>query len=159
MGSTHHAGPVRDWTEFKQILQIVKFFRYVYNILSNKVFIIIIRREDDRVSHYIINRVVSSDGTVRYRIGDQLFADMPSLLSFYKLHYLDTTPLVRPLPQARARAAAPPPAQPHQVLELVIAKFDFDGSVSRLWYSFYVSNKYGSLSRNKFLAKRVTTLK
>ncbi|CAG9796225.1 unnamed protein product [Diatraea saccharalis] len=85
-------------------------------------------REDGRVSHYIINRVVSSDGTVRYRIGDQLFADMPSLLSFYRLHYMDTTPLVRPLPQARARAAAPPPAQPHQVLELVIAKFDFDGS-------------------------------
>ncbi|XP_028173301.1 adapter molecule Crk [Ostrinia nubilalis] len=85
-------------------------------------------REDDRVSHYIINRVVSSDSTVRYRIGDQLFADMPSLLSFYRLHYLDTTPLVRPLPQARARAAAPPPPTPHQVLELVIAKFDFDGS-------------------------------
>ncbi|RVE48335.1 hypothetical protein evm_006995 [Chilo suppressalis] len=87
-------------------------------------------REDGRVSHYIINRVVSSEGGVRYRIGDQLFADMASLLSFYRLHYLDTTPLVRPLPQARARAAAPPPAQPHQVLELVIAKFDFDGSVS-----------------------------
>lgn len=85
-------------------------------------------REDDRVSHYIINRVVSSDGTVRYRIGDQLFADMPSLLSFYRLHYLDTTPLVRPLPP-RAQQAQPPPA-PHQVLELVIAKFDFDGSVS-----------------------------
>ncbi|CAG5023165.1 unnamed protein product [Parnassius apollo] len=85
-------------------------------------------REDDRVSHYIINHVVSADGTTRFRIGDQLFADMPALLSFYRLHYLDTTPLVRPLPQARARAAAPPPPQPHQVLELVIAKFDFVGS-------------------------------
>ncbi|XP_068624724.1 adapter molecule Crk [Battus philenor] len=85
-------------------------------------------REDDRVSHYIINHVVSGDGTTRFRIGDQLFADMPALLSFYRLHYLDTTPLVRPLPQARARAAAPPPPQPHQVLELVIAKFDFVGS-------------------------------
>ncbi|XP_075987034.1 crk proto-oncogene, adaptor protein [Anticarsia gemmatalis] len=85
-------------------------------------------REDDRVSHYIINRVVSADGTVRYRIGDQLFADMPALLSFYRLHYLDTTPLVRPLPQALAKVAAPPPQQPHQVLELVVAKFDFAGN-------------------------------
>ncbi|XP_013148862.1 PREDICTED: adapter molecule Crk isoform X2 [Papilio polytes] len=85
-------------------------------------------REDDRVSHYIINHVVSADGSTRFRIGDQLFADMPALLAFYRLHYLDTTPLVRPLPQARARAAAPPPPQPHTVLELVIAKFDFVGS-------------------------------
>ncbi|KAF9404689.1 hypothetical protein HW555_014217 [Spodoptera exigua] len=75
-------------------------------------------REDDRVSHYIINRVVSADGTIRFRIGDQLFADMPALLAFYRLHYLDTTPLVRPLPQALAKVAAPPPQQPHQVLEL-----------------------------------------
>ncbi|CAH0599034.1 unnamed protein product [Chrysodeixis includens] len=85
-------------------------------------------REDDRVSHYIINRVVSADGAIRYRIGDQLFADMPALLAFYRLHYLDTTPLVRPLPQALAKVAAPPPQQPHQVLELVIAKFDFSGN-------------------------------
>ncbi|XP_072945935.1 adapter molecule Crk [Epargyreus clarus] len=85
-------------------------------------------REDDRVSHYIINRVVSPDGTTRFRIGNQLFADMPALLSFYRHHYLDTTPLVRPLPQASAHTAAPPPQQPHQVLEVVIAKFDFDGS-------------------------------
>ncbi|VVD05684.1 unnamed protein product [Leptidea sinapis] len=60
--------------------------------------------------------------------GDYLFADMPALLAFYRLHYLDTTPLVRPLPQANAHAAAPAPAQPHLVLEVVIAKFDFDGS-------------------------------
>ena len=32
---------------------------------------------------------------VRYRIGDQMFTDLPSLLNFYKLHYLDTTPLIR----------------------------------------------------------------
>ncbi|GBP31087.1 Adapter molecule Crk [Eumeta japonica] len=82
-------------------------------------------REDGRVSHYIINRIVSADGTTRYRIGDQLFADMPALLAFYRLHYLDTTPLVRPLPQKPKTPAQP---QQHQVLELVIAKFDFDGS-------------------------------
>ncbi|XP_073958948.1 crk proto-oncogene, adaptor protein [Choristoneura fumiferana] len=80
-------------------------------------------REDDRVSHYIINRVVSADGSTRFRIGDQLFADMPALLSFYRLHYLDTTPLVRPLSQASVKA----PPQP-QVLEVVVAKFDFFGN-------------------------------
>lgn len=85
-------------------------------------------REDDRVSHYIVNRVISADGTTRFRIGNQLFADMPALLAFYRLHYLDTTPLVRPLSQASAQAT--PSATPHlyHVLEVVIAKFDFVGS-------------------------------
>lgn len=50
-----------------------------------------------------------------FRIGDQQFPDLPELLAFYKLHYLDTTPLRRP---AQRKA------------EKVIAKFDFDGSVS-----------------------------
>ncbi|KAF9808096.1 hypothetical protein SFRURICE_017268, partial [Spodoptera frugiperda] len=100
--------------------------------------------EDDRVSHYIINRVVSADGTIRFRIGDQLFADMPALLAFYRLHYLDTTPLVRPLPQALAKVAAPPPPQPHQVLELVIAKFDFSGNE---WSQVFPSAGLGFDSR------------
>ena len=52
---------------------------------------------------------------VRYRIGDQMFPDLPALLSFYKLHYLDTTPLIRPTPKR---------------CERVIAKYDFEGSVS-----------------------------
>lgn len=51
---------------------------------------------------------------VKYRIGDQIFPDLPSLLSFYKLHYLDTTPLIKPASKK---------------VEKVIAKFDFDGQV------------------------------
>ena len=49
----------------------------------------------------------------RYRIGDQMFTDLPSLLNFYKLHYLDTTPLIRPAPKR---------------VEKVQGKYDFDGS-------------------------------
>ena len=61
------------------------------------------------------------DGT-RYKIGDRFFPDLPSLLSFYKLHYLDTTPLVRPATRR---------------LEQVIANYDFEGNVSYeygLWH-------------------------
>lgn len=54
------------------------------------------------------------DQTV-YRIGDQSFENLPRLLTFYTLHYLDTTPLKRP---AQKKA------------EKVIGKFDFVGSVS-----------------------------
>lgn len=75
---------------------------------------ILIRREDSKVSHYIINKIQQGDQT-RYRIGDQMFPDLPALLSFYRLHYLDTTPLIRPAPKR---------------VERVIAKYDFDGSVS-----------------------------
>ena len=53
-------------------------------------------REDSKVSHYIINKIQVS-GTIRYRIGDQEFPDLPSLLNFYKTHYLDTTSLIRPV--------------------------------------------------------------
>ncbi|XP_073990443.1 crk proto-oncogene, adaptor protein [Rhodnius prolixus] len=69
-------------------------------------------REDSKVSHYIINKI-QQDNQCRYRIGDQTFPDLPSLLAFYKLHYLDTTPLIRPAPRRADK---------------VIAKYDFKGS-------------------------------
>ena len=53
---------------------------------------------------------------MQYRIGDQKFPDLASLLAFYKCHYLDTTPLVRPAPKR---------------IEKVTAKYDFEGRVSR----------------------------
>jgi len=68
-------------------------------------------REENKVSHYIVNKI-QGDQT-RFRIGDQVFPDIPGLLNFYKLHYLDTTPLVRPAPRK---------------VEKVIAKYDFNGS-------------------------------
>lgn len=70
-------------------------------------------REDSKVSHYIINKAVQNGQTV-FKIGDQYFSDLPELLTFYKLHYLDTTPLRWPLPRE---------------LEVMVGKFDFDGSV------------------------------
>ena len=53
-------------------------------------------REDNKVSHYIIN-IIQVGGTNLFRIGDQEFPDLPSLLNFYKTHYLDTTSLIRPV--------------------------------------------------------------
>lgn len=67
-------------------------------------------KEDSKVSHYIINKMQQNDQT-RYRIGDQFFKNLPELISFYKLHYLDTTPLIRPATKK---------------VEKVRAKFDFD---------------------------------
>lgn len=69
------------------------------------------------MSHYIINKIQQNGQTV-YKIGDQCFPDLPDLLTFYKLHYLDTTPLRWPLPK--------------EVSEVVMGKFDFEGSVSML---------------------------
>lgn len=76
-------------------------------------------KEDAKVSHYIINKIQQHQHSAPiqtvYRIGDNSFIDLPELLEFYKLHYLDTTTLRRP---AQRR------------VEKVIAKFDFEGSVS-----------------------------
>ena len=41
-------------------------------------------REDSKVSHYIINKMSQGD-QARYRIGDQMFNDLPALLNFYKV--------------------------------------------------------------------------
>ncbi|XP_028968762.1 adapter molecule Crk [Galendromus occidentalis] len=69
-------------------------------------------REETRVSHYIIHKVAQGAQT-RFKIGEQMFPDMPNLLQFYKNHFLDTAPLVRP-------ASKP--------VERVRARFDFNGS-------------------------------
>jgi len=71
-------------------------------------------REDNRVSHYIINKVQQPDNQVRFRIGDQSFRDVPTLLEHYKTVFLDTTTLKRPIQKLDA-------------LEKYIAKFDFQG--------------------------------
>ena len=71
-------------------------------------------KEEGKVSHYIINKL-DHEHTPFYRIGDQEFPDLPSLLNFYKLHYLDTTPLIRPATNSK---------------EKVVAKYDFTGNVS-----------------------------
>uniref|UniRef100_A0A0K8UZH7 Adapter molecule Crk n=1 Tax=Bactrocera latifrons TaxID=174628 RepID=A0A0K8UZH7_BACLA len=69
-------------------------------------------REDTKVSNYIINKIQQQD-QVLYRIGDQLFENLQKLLTFYTLHYLDTTPLRRPAPKKA---------------EKVIGRYDFEGS-------------------------------
>jgi len=57
-------------------------------------------KEDHKISHYIINKMTNHGTTeVQYKIGDQMFADIPSVLQFYQLHYLDTTTLTRPAPE------------------------------------------------------------
>lgn len=76
-------------------------------------------KEDGKVSHYIVNKIQQHQHSTQpmrtvYRIGDHTFNDLPELLGFYTLHYLDTTTLRRPV-QRR--------------VEKVVAKFDFDGSV------------------------------
>lgn len=80
-------------------------------------------REDNKVSHYIINKMQQGEQT-RYRIGDQMFTDLPALLNFYKVHYLDTTPLIRPAPKR---------------IEKVLAKYDFEGNVSSAEVHFFIS--------------------
>lgn len=53
-----------------------------------------VKESDEKVSHYIINRIPSEKGLqVCFRIGEQLFSDIPALLTYYKLNNLDDTPL------------------------------------------------------------------
>jgi len=70
-------------------------------------------KEDSKVSNYIINKIHQND-QVFFRIGDQSFETLPKLLTFYTLHYLDTTPLKRPAVK---------------YFEKVIGKYDFTSIV------------------------------
>lgn len=53
-----------------------------------------VKESDEKVSHYIINRIPSDKSQqVCFKIGEQLFSDIPALLTYYKLNNLDDTPL------------------------------------------------------------------
>lgn len=57
-----------------------------------------VKESGDKVSHYIINRIPSDKGQqVCFKIGEQKFLDIPTLLTFYKLNNLDDTPLKFPV--------------------------------------------------------------
>lgn len=53
-----------------------------------------VKENNDKISHYIINKVSSKKSQqVRFKIGEHIFSDVPSLLAFYKSNNLDDTPL------------------------------------------------------------------
>lgn len=84
--------------------------------------------ENSKVSHYIINQMNG-----KLKIGEQEFHDLPELLEFYKVHYLDTTTLIQPSVCAtpsndtvdgQTPNGAPLVPQP-DINENVVAQFDF----------------------------------
>ncbi|NP_001083483.1 adapter molecule crk [Xenopus laevis] len=87
--------------------------------------------ENSKVSHYIINSVTnnrqsSTAGMVqsRFRIGDQEFDSLPTLLEFYKIHYLDTTTLIEPVSKSKQSGVI----QRQEEVEYLRALFDFIGN-------------------------------
>lgn len=94
--------------------------------------------ENSKVSHYIINSVSnnrqSGSGLAppRFRIGDQEFEALPTLLEFYKIHYLDTTTLIEPISKAKQtgfiNSSSVGISQQPQEAEYVRALFDFPGN-------------------------------
>ncbi|CAI9586404.1 unnamed protein product, partial [Staurois parvus] len=84
--------------------------------------------ENSKVSHYIINSVSnnrqSGMGQTRFRIGDQEFDSLPTLLEFYKIHYLDTTTLIEPVSKSKQSGVI----QKQEEAEYVRALFDFNGN-------------------------------
>ncbi|XP_010022075.1 PREDICTED: adapter molecule crk, partial [Nestor notabilis] len=61
----------------------------------------------------------------RFRIGDQEFDSLPSLLEFYKIHYLDTTTLIEPVSRSRQNSGV---ILRQEEAEYVRALFDFNGN-------------------------------
>lgn len=68
----------------------------------------------------------------QFRIGDQEFDGLSTLLEFYKIHYLDTTTLIEPVSKAKNTSLVSSPIvcvpqQPEET-EFVCALFDFPGN-------------------------------
>ena len=59
------------------------------NVYLHTYFYHLFYSENGKVSHYII-----SHRNNLYLIGDQSFPDLPSVLDFYRMHFLDTTTLI-----------------------------------------------------------------
>lgn len=57
---------------------------------------VFIVREENKISNYIINKI-QTNGQIKFRIGDQEFTNLSSILQFYKIHYLESTSLIRPV--------------------------------------------------------------
>lgn len=56
-----------------------------------------VKESEDKVSHYIINRIPAENGEqICFKIGEQIFIDMPSLLTHYMWNNLDDTALKVP---------------------------------------------------------------
>ncbi|XP_009883466.1 PREDICTED: adapter molecule crk isoform X2 [Charadrius vociferus] len=90
--------------------------------------------ESSRVSPYIVNSLGPAGGRraggeglnpTRFRIGDQEFDSLPSLLEFYKIHYLDTTTLIEPVSRSRQNSGV---ILRQEEAEYVRALFDFNGN-------------------------------
>lgn len=60
--------------------------------------VLTVKDGEDKVSHYIINRFITEHNPhqVCFKIGEQVFIDLPSLLAYYKVNNLDDTPLKVP---------------------------------------------------------------
>lgn len=85
--------------------------------------------ENSKVSHYIINQMNG-----KLKIGEQEFHDLPELLEFYKVHYLDTTTLIQPSVSAAPTdttvvdgptSNGAPRVSQSEINENVVAQFDF----------------------------------
>ncbi|XP_048467341.1 crk-like protein [Rhincodon typus] len=91
--------------------------------------------ENSKVSHYIINSLPG-----KFKIGDQEFDNLPGLLEFYKIHYLDTTTLIEPAsrappgsaptvaPTGLAKGPVPPVPAAEESAEYVRTLYDFPGN-------------------------------
>lgn len=67
------------------------------NPSSTNLFCILDAREGTKTMHYIINKIEEDGETPRYKIGNNFFESMPTLLRHYTTHYLDMTQLLRPV--------------------------------------------------------------
>lgn len=54
-------------------------------------------RQGEKIRHYEIFRK-ENRGRLEYTIGEQTFPDLPTLLDFYKTHYLENSALTHPAP-------------------------------------------------------------
>ena len=83
----------------QQAIEILEFerdkgvflVRYSHSVAGDLVLSV---SEEQKISHYIINKI-DLNGEPKFKIGENTFHDMPSLLTYYKHHYLDTTALIR----------------------------------------------------------------
>ena len=64
---------------------------------STSLLCILDAREGTKTMHYIINKIEEDGETPRYKIGNNFFESMPTLLRHYTTHYLDMTQLLRPV--------------------------------------------------------------
>lgn len=116
-------------TESEDLLKDTTVGTFLVRMSSNENDLALSIKEPSRIGHYQIQRRFSNTRS-ELTIGNQSFPALPELLTFYKLHYVGDTPLIRPI------------LSPISVPTINVTSYNENNEVSSFHYFIFDESSY-----------------